>query len=1018
MANVTDSMRTKEQSRRRANKLTTLHAVLRDIGQLHDIDTLLETIVRRAAHLLDAPSGALYMYDESDHGNGTRVVEFDLPPHYAGIITQYNEDATEPGTIPTLCLFSQDGTLPEGDGFTAVLGAPMRWQGQAIGMLNVMRENERFSREELELLSLFADQAAIAIEKTSLVEAERQRAEEAETLRQASAAVIESLPQEEVIARILEQLQRVVAYDSASVQLLRSGCLEIVAGLGWAEPEEDVVGLQFPIPGDNPNTIVIQEQRPYILHDPPSVYPAFHREPHNHIRSWLGVPLIVRDQIIGMLAVDSTQPDCFTEDHAQLVAAFAGHVAIALENRRLIQSERRRAEEAETLRAANVALTQRLDLDTVLDTLLEHLSTLIPYDSASVLLRGHGTSRVTVRALRGYETWTDPELTRGLTFDAETHPHFRRMIATHESLVIDDTHAYDGWIQDMPGTEHVRNWLGVPLVAGGEVIGFYGVDKTVPKFFTSDHRRLAEIVAAQAAVAIKNARLFESERRRRSVLEQLRRVSLQLTSTLTLAPVLDAVLDAVLALTSYKNAHIFLYDGENLTFGAAVLEGQRQDAPISEPRPNGITYTVARTGKSLIVSSVNEHPLFQDWQWGGAIAAFPLRMGEEVVGVINVAYDESQTFDDEEMQVLRLLADKAAVAIHNAGLFEKTESALARTEALYAIARSLITLERSTEVLQVVVDRAAEALSADRVLLIVLDQNAHAVRRFIIGGPGRDTLTPTPYEELMNGLTGWVLRTHSPAYSPTESIPDPRESPTVQQDREETEAGAMYVVPLRYRDTVFGTMTAINRLDQDDFDQGDRVLLEAIANQAAIALENMHLFAEIERLATTDELTGLHNRRHLFYLAEREFTRARRNSRPIAAMMLDMDRFKQVNDTHGHTVGDEVLQAVARRLTANVRTEDILGRYGGEEFVAILPETDRTKAREIAERLLRAICEEPIATTRGPVNVTISIGVAGTCEDLPDPMTLVDQADAALYTAKRAGRNRVVENWTEQSHAL
>lgn len=1002
---------TEQVLRRRAEELQALHATLTDIARIHDVDTLLETIARRAAQLLDASSSGLYLHGEFGQGDETRVVGYNLQPHYPRVIIRYKNETAELQAELDSKLSSQDTRLrsaPRGDPSIAILGAPMMCREEAIGMINVIRENERFSQQDHEILSLFADQAAIVIEKTYLVAAERRRAEEAETLREAGAAVIESLPQEEAIARILEQLQRVVAYDSASVQILRDGYLEIVAYRGWTEFAEDAVGLRFPIPGDNPNTVVVQEQRPYIVNIPTTTYSAFHYEPHNHIRSWLGVPLVIRNRVVGMLAIDSTQPDRFTEDQAQLVEAFAGHVAIALENRRLIQSERRRAEEAEALRAANVALTQRLDLDAVLDTLLEHLYVLVPYDSAGVLLRTPGTSRVTVRALRGYETWTDPKLARGSTFDVETYPHLRRIVTTQESLIIEDTHTYAGWMET-PGTEHVRNWLGVPLVAGGEVIGFYGLDKTEPGFFTVDHQRLAEMLAAQAAIAIKNARLFEMERQRRSVLEQLRRVSLQLTSTLTLAPVLDTVLDAILALTSYKNAHIFLYDGETLTFGAAVLEGERRNVPISEPRPDGLTYTVARTGEAVVIPSVDEHHLFQDWQWGGAIAALPLRIGAEVVGVINVAYYRPQTFDDHELQVLRLLADKAAVAIHNARLFEQTETTLARTEALYTITRSLITLERSTDVLEVVVNRAADALSADRVLLIVLDQSSRAVTRFIAGGPGGNDLTPSSYEELMSGLTGWALRTHKPVLSSKESVPDPRESQTVQQQREETNAGAVCVVPLRYRDAIFGTMTAINRKNQANFDENDLSLLEAIANQAAIALENMRLFAEIERLATTDELTGLNNRRHFFELAERECTRARRKGRPIAAIMLDIDRFKPVNDTYGHKVGDEVLQTVARKLATRLRTEDILGRYGGEEFVVILPETEYTTARKIAKRLLRGIRDKPIFTTRGPINVTMSIGVA-VSETPPDPMTLVDQADAALYAAKRAGRNRVMMN--------
>jgi PAS domain S-box-containing protein len=171
---------------------------------------------------------------------------------------------------------------------------------------------------------------------------------------------------------------------------------------------------------------------------------------------------------------------------------------------RLYIEEQRARQVAETLRAANLALTQTLDLDTVLETFLEHLGQIVPYDSANIMLL-EANSRLIVRGVRG-DARLVALLTHGMTFDAGDYPHLRALLTTQASILIADTEADSS--PAAPGTLQGRNWLGVPLIAGGMVIGLYALNKCEPGFFTEEHRRLAESLAAQAAVATQNARLF------------------------------------------------------------------------------------------------------------------------------------------------------------------------------------------------------------------------------------------------------------------------------------------------------------------------------------------------------------------------------------------------------------------------------------------------------------------------------------------------------------------------------
>eukprot|EP00004_Rigifila_ramosa_P002256 TRINITY_DN12339_c0_g1_i1.p2 TRINITY_DN12339_c0_g1~~TRINITY_DN12339_c0_g1_i1.p2 ORF type:complete len:351 (+),score=74.92 TRINITY_DN12339_c0_g1_i1:32-1084(+) len=165
---------------------------------------------------------------------------------------------------------------------------------------------------------------------------------------------------------------------------------------------------------------------------------------------------------------------------------------------------------------------------------------------------------------------------------------------------------------------------------------------------------------------------------------------------------------------------------------------------------------------------------------------------------------------------------------------------------------------------------------------------------------------------------------------------------------------------------------------------------------------------ELELLATTDELTGLHNRRSLLHRLKFEVARARRFRSPLAAVMIDLDHFKRINDEHGHAIGDQVLSSLGRLLRENVRVIDVAGRYGGEELCVILPSTPAEGARKFAETLRAKIEAQVHYAGARPVQVTASLGVGVFNHmEIDDADSLLRQADAALYRAKHGGRNRV-----------
>jgi diguanylate cyclase (GGDEF)-like protein/PAS domain S-box-containing protein len=184
---------------------------------------------------------------------------------------------------------------------------------------------------------------------------------------------------------------------------------------------------------------------------------------------------------------------------------------------------------------------------------------------------------------------------------------------------------------------------------------------------------------------------------------------------------------------------------------------------------------------------------------------------------------------------------------------------------------------------------------------------------------------------------------------------------------------------------------------------GEDTLLAAIAD----VTDQKQTTERLSRLATHDALTGVFNRRHLEDVVRSELERAHRYQRPLTVAMVDADHFKRINDTYGHQVGDEVLRAVSGRCQHMLRTNDVLGRYGGEEFIVVFPETTLDEARIVAERVRSAIAGSPVTIGEHALEVTVSIGLAQLASG-QEPSSLVASADAALYAAKQSGRNRVL----------
>jgi len=379
----------------------------------------------------------------------------------------------------------------------------------------------------------------------------------------------------------------------------------------------------------------------------------------------------------------------------------------------------------------------------------------------------------------------------------------------------------------------------------------------------------------------------------------------------------------------------------------------------------------------------------------------PIMNAGKVIGTLNFGAFRPSAFSVSDGERLMPIAAQLGIALENARLYEREK----RRSTYLALMNEIGGEMQASLQLDDLLDRAVQAawryFGYYNVSVLLLNApGTHLEPRGVAGVSEEDIPTDITIE-VGEGIIGRVAQTGKP-YLSNDVYNDP-----VYIHLPGLETQAELCVPILAAGKVVGVLN-VESTQRNAFDELDQLAMGVLADQLAAGISNARLYETMVRLAITDELTCLYNRRYFFDIGEREFLRAVRYQRSLSLVMFDLDHFKRVNDSFGHPVGDQVLAVIADRCRQNIRQTDILARYGGEEFVVLMPETDLEEAETIARRLLACVADTTVETTAGPVPLTISLGIGQIEAGLESLESLVGCADEALYAAKQAGRNRIV----------
>lgn len=652
------------------------------------------------------------------------------------------------------------------------------------------------------------------------------------------------------------------------------------------------------------------------------------------------------------------------------------------------------AERLQTLTEISRAVSSTLDLRALYDTIYEQISRVMDATQFFIALRRPESDVMDMPYLReDGALFLNHEIPFGGNVTS-------LMVQQGSTLLFEDDNAYrhyaeaNGLPKRTVGNDHSEAKIFLPLHTGSRTIGALSVQSIRRHAYSQDDVQTLAIIAAQAAVAIENAKLYEQS-------QALLRVAQLISGTLDLRAVLDAILAGMRNVIPYHVAAVLLpsraLDHLEIVGSSGHLAEERRHT-IRVPFGIGVTGAVYDTGEPLVVQSVRDHPGYIAGSTkAGSEMAVPLRRGGTVIGVLDVERTERNAFSASDLAILTLFASQAAIAIENARLYSEQARRVVELQTIQSIVQKLTPLHDIQSIVHVI----------DKELKGLIDY--HSCRVFLLE-PEEDILRPVVGEmdhlelRVGDGITGWIAQ-HGRSQLVPNCLDDDR---TVHIPGTPRHDESILGVPLVSEGNVRGVITLSQR-GANQFDDNALRLLEIIAAQAAMAFDRVWLYEKLRLEAITDALTKLHNRRFLLDRLKEEQSRASRYDKQLAAIMLDIDKFKTVNDKYGHDAGDDVLCHIADILRCSLRAEDVVARYGGEEFCILLPDTTVEGAMQAAERLREGVDRHVLPPEVGIPSVTVSVGMSF---HRPGEVgaELLTRADLAQYQAKRHGGNAVWVN--------
>ena len=519
------------------------------------------------------------------------------------------------------------------------------------------------------------------------------------------------------------------------------------------------------------------------------------------------------------------------------------------------------------------------------------------------------------------------------------------------------------------------------------------------KAFGSSGPRLMVGLALQLGLTLENYVVTHDAHRRTKEYELLTEIGQAISSRLNQDEILRTIHTELGQIFENSNFYIAFQEGDEIRFELEV-EANHVLPKRSRKRQNAFTEYVINTGQPLLIRSnlektrarlgityIPEHP-------AKCLVAVPVLLGNKPAGVmVAMSTERENVFEQRDLDVLMTAAGQVSVAVENARLFAEEQRRSRQLAFLNNISRTAISSDDPVHMLGQIAGEIQKNFSFDHIGIGLLDYGTKEIE--IKAEAGATAQAMGKRIPLGAGILGRVARTGERAL--VQNAVEGQISGILPESR------AVLCIPITYGEMLLGVLNIESRNENAFFPQ-DVLILNTLADLLATALHNAFVFQKLQQQSITDGLTGIKTRRFFWEALSAEWKRASRSGRPFSVVLIDLDKFKEVNDTMGHFEGDLVLARVGRLLEQKSRQSNVVARYGGDEFIVLMPETGPDQSGVLAERLRQWIASDPMLAEH---KITGSFGVASFPTHGFSIDDIIRVADACMYVSKRSGGNRV-----------
>lgn len=991
------------QHRRAAAELETLQAVAAELGRGLGTEEIARSVAAAASRHISADILGVWLRPPGEpapqpvyfRGPGGMEVARQLGPD------GFSVHALRTGRPVRIADFDRD---PRGnpraqvlfghDAVRSALVAPVTAGGEALGVIALAAGTRAFfgARHE-RLLGALADQAAVVVWGLHAQDRAQRQSSRLAAMQHPGLLAGVALDPAEACRHLVVRAAAMLGAPYAFLALLDPRSMELHGEAAHGMDGDALRRLRAVLDGE-PTALheavrAVRGRRPVVCEDTQaSPCPLF--QSHPGARWALTVPLIRQGQAVGALTVARGEPHQVTEAEIAALEAIAAQGAAAIESARRHAATEARLRTVEAMLGFFRRLGALTEPHEVFGLIAENAGDVLGAGRCLLVVWGHSRS--------------DPD-----TFAAGVSEEFARAAGQHIRTAIgriaaaparpvvldfeDDPRMVA--LRDAAEREGVRSGAVFPMRVQNEYVGAMLLLDPQERDAATDWA-LAEAFVEQATIAARNTTLLAQSERRSDQMALLNRIVGAVSASLDLNEVFRTAASELAAALDIPRIGIYRVEGPLLRLVAHIGS---PGAPVESSAAAGVKGRVARTGRPEFLASVREDPEYVSADSDiTSLAVVPIAQDGAVTGVVAAGGLPAHPITPQAFEFLIAFARQLGIAAQNAALYEEQRRSHEEMQVLYETAKAVSgTLDLRT-MLDSLVSVTCRAFGYENSAVVIADpETGDLIVEAAYGHQPSVVGTRLPAG---TGIVGWVTRTGTPLMV-DDVLKDPRYHRADERTRSEL------AVPLIAEGKVIGALN-MESARLAAFGPRDLRLLTTLASYAVVAIQNARLYEHARRLAITDGLTELYNHRYLHETLERILERARRDGRPVGLIMLEIDQFKRYNDSYGHKSGDEALRTVAGILRRGSRPSDIVARYGGDEFMVVLPGATRAAAHETAERLRRAVEAYPLVLTGEVITtVTLSVGVAVFPQDASTVDLLIDAVDRAQYIAKRSGGNRV-----------